>query len=142
MSEAGPVRGIIIAHGALAAGLADAARAITGVDEHALRHLSNRGLSPAALAERLAEAAGAGPLIVFTDLPSGSCGVTARLLARDRVDTAVVCGVNLPMLLDFLTHRDLPVTVLVPRLLERARASIQCSPASYQSHADSTDPRG
>lgn len=141
MSEAGPVRGIVIAHGGLATGLVDAARAITGADEDVLRPVSNSGLSPEALAQRLNTAAGTGPLILFTDLPSGSCGIAARVLARGRSETAVVCGVNLPMLLDFLTHRDLPVRALVPRLLSRAREAILCVPATWESYGDPADSR-
>ncbi len=142
MSDVEPVRGIIIAHGSLAEGLADAARAITGAQEDSLIAVSNRGLSPTALADRVLAHAGTGPLILFTDLPSGSCGLTARLLARGRAATGVVCGVNLPMLLDFLTHRDMPVPDLLGRLLERARAAIMCVPAPGEPHADPTDPRG
>ncbi len=41
---------------------------------------------------------------------------------------AVVFGVNLPILLDFVFHRDLPLEELVPRLLEKGRESVQSVP--------------
>jgi hypothetical protein len=36
--------------------------------------------------------------------------------------------VNLPILLDFVFHRDLPVKELVPRLIEKGRAGIRTIP--------------
>jgi mannose/fructose-specific phosphotransferase system component IIA len=142
MSERAPVRGVLIAHGAMANGLADAVRQITGAGPDALVTLSNLGLSPAALAGAVRTAAGGGPAIIFADLPSGSCGFAARLLARERADLVVICGVNLPMLLEFVTHRELPLEQLVPRLLSRARAAIMCAPADYEQHVDPAVSRG
>ena len=37
----------------------------------------------------------------------------------------MVCGVNLPILLDFVFHRDMPLDELVPRLLEKGRSGIR-----------------
>lgn len=141
MSEV-QVRGILVAHGSMASGIADAVQRITGAGEESLVPISNTGLGPEALADRVRTARGSGPAIIFTDLPSGSCGFAARLLARNETDLVVVCGVNLPMLLDFLMHRELPLDELVPRLLSRGRASIVSAPASYEEHADSAVTRG
>jgi mannose/fructose-specific phosphotransferase system component IIA len=136
-----PVRGILIAHGSMAAGLADAVQRITGAGEDALVPVSNTGLGPEALAARVREAAGSERAIIFTDLPAGSCGFAARLLAKDQTRLAVVCGVNLPILLEFLTHRDLPLGELVPRLLSRGRASIVSTLSRHEDDADSTATR-
>jgi mannose/fructose-specific phosphotransferase system component IIA len=140
MSENG-VRGIVVAHGAMAEGLVDATRRITGVEEEALIAVSNRGLSPGTLAEQVRRAAGEDTAIVFTDLPSGSCGFAARLVARESARLVTICGVNLAMLLEFATHRQLPLSELVPRLIEKGRASISCTPASLQPHGDPALPR-
>jgi mannose/fructose-specific phosphotransferase system component IIA len=40
-----------------------------------------------------------------------------------------VCGVNLPILLDFVFHRDLPVDELVSRLVGKGRDGIRTLPA-------------
>jgi mannose/fructose-specific phosphotransferase system component IIA len=137
MSEAAVVRGIVVAHGEMAIGLTDAVRNITGASRDVLVPLSNSGLAPAALARAIQREAGERPTILFTDLPSGSCGVAARLLARSDPNLVVICGVNLPMLLDFVTHRDQPLVELASRLVSRGRASISCAAPATGSNGDS-----
>src|SRR5215213_6509843 len=123
MSE--PVRGVVLAHASLADGLVASVRAISGAHEGALRPLTNEGCSPDALQERLTAALGpAGPAIVFTDMGSGSCAFAARRITLDRPDTGIVTGVNLPVLLDFVFHRDIPLPQLVERLVEKGRGGI------------------
>ena len=140
MSE--PLRGVVVAHGDLAAGLVDAARQISGVQEDALVPISNRGCSPDTLMQRLREEAARGPLIVFTDLPNGSCAMAARRVQHELPGVPVVSGVNLPMMLDFATHRHLPLDELLARLLERGRAHITCATPGAESHGDRALSRG
>lgn len=134
MSEERPVQGILIAHGTLAEGLLDAVRRITGT-EGAIRTISNTGLGPDALAQAVRDRLEDGPAILFTDLKSGSCGMVAHRLLRDRTDLHVISGVNLAMLLAFVMQRTQPVHVLIPQLLEKSRASIGCTPEASH-HAD------
>ncbi len=134
MSERSPARGILLAHGAMAEGIVDAVRQITGAGPEALVPLSNRGLSPDTLAQRVRDLVGESPTILFTDLPSGSCGFAARLLARELPDLVVISGVNLPVLLEFVMLRELPLAELVPKLLARGRAAIGCAPSGLESH--------
>lgn len=122
MSE--EVRGLVVAHSTLAAGLVAAARQITGLPEEALTALSNDGLGPDALNQAVRDALGGGPAVVFTDLGSGSCALAGRRICLDRADTALMSGVNLPMLLDFAFHRDLPLPQLVDRLVDKARGGV------------------
>jgi N-acetylgalactosamine PTS system EIIA component len=123
MSEV-EVRGLIVAHSSLAEGLAAAARQISGVGEEAVSTVSNEGRGPESLLTAVREAAGDDPVVIFTDLPSGSCALAARKIALERPDTGVVCGVNLPVLLDFVFHRDLPLQELVERLIEKGKCGI------------------
>ena len=133
MSEA--VRGVVLAHASLADGLVSSVRAISGADEEALRPLTNEGCSPEALQARLSQALGGeGPAIVFTDLGSGSCAFASRRIALERPGTAIVTGVNLPLLLDFVFHRDLPLPELVDRLVEKGRGGI--TGVHREAHAD------
>ena len=102
MSE---LRGVIISHAAVAQALVSAVGAITGVNG-ALLAVSNDGCDSGALSARIVEAVGAGPAVLFVDLPGGSCLTSAVRLAKGKADLAVVTGVNLAMLLDFVFHRD------------------------------------
>jgi mannose PTS system EIIA component len=102
------LHGVVVCHGRLAGALVDAAEQITGVTG-ALKAVSNTGCDRGALEERVAEAVGDGPAVVFVDLASGSClfAVLNRLKATSTAKT--VTGVNLAMLVDFVFHRTLPL---------------------------------
>ncbi len=126
MSE--PVRGLIIGHSTLAAGFAAAVTQIAGAEPGTLVAVSNEGRGPEGLMDAVRTAAGNAPALLLTDLPSGSCALAARKIAMSRPDTAFVCGVNLPLLLDFVFHRDLPLPELVARLVEKGRCGIIGSP--------------
>ncbi len=120
-----PVRGIVLTHGTMCHGMVDAVRKITGVEEEALMALSNDGLGPDALLRMVSEVTGEGPVVVFTDLQTGSCALAARFACRNPGTRTVVFGANLPMLLDFVFHRHLPLDALVERLVERGKAGIR-----------------
>jgi mannose/fructose-specific phosphotransferase system component IIA len=130
------VRGILLAHGYMARGMADAVRKISGSDEDALMPLSNEGKSPDVLQEELEALFTGEPTIVFVDLTSGSCALSARNCCRQSEERAVVFGVNLPLLLDFVFNRSLSLEELVPRLLEKGKAGLTSTP-EYTSHAHS-----
>ena len=132
MSEA--VRGVLIGHGGMPEGMVDAVRHITGADADALVPISNRGKAPETLAAEVEAIVGGRPAILFTDLPSGSCGFVARRLTQTSAGIAVISAVNLPLLIDFVMNRELPLQELVPRLLQKGRAAIGCAPASLEDH--------
>lgn len=119
-----PVRGLVVSHSSLAEGMVRSVLQIAGVGDDALVAVSNEGCGPDTLQGRVRDAVGSGAAIVFTDMPSGSCAMAARRLTADRADVAVVCGVNLPMLLDFVFHRDLPLPALVERLVSKGKSAI------------------
>lgn len=131
-----PVRGLVVSHASLAEGMVQSVSRIAGLEDGVLRAVSNEGCGPEALQKAVAAEMGAGPVIVFTDMPSGSCAFAARRLTLDRPDTAVVCGVNLPMLLDFVFHRDLALPELVDRLVNKGKAAITGSCREMAAHAD------
>lgn len=104
MSE--PLKGVVVSHAELAHALVSAVRTISGVED-VLEPVSNEGCDPEALAARIDKALGKGPAVLFVDLPGGSCLTSALRLSRGRTSVAVVTGVNLAMLLDFVFHREL-----------------------------------
>ena len=105
MSE--PLIGVVVCHRELAAALVGAAEEISGV-RGALVPVSNTGCDRGDLEERVRDAIGGRPAVVFVDMPSGSCLVATLQRLRGHPEAAAVTGVNLAMLLDFLFHRDLP----------------------------------
>lgn len=140
MSE-NPIRAVLVCHGTLADGLMDAVRHITGCPEDAVVPLTNRGKSPEGLAAEVSGAIGGGPGIIFTDLQSGSCGFVARRVAQAASDLVVISGVNLPVLIEFVMNRNLPLEQIVPRLLSKGRAAMACAPSHFEDHADRTASR-
>ncbi|MGH7540655.1 MAG: PTS sugar transporter subunit IIA [Gemmatimonadota bacterium] len=117
------MRGIVLAHADLAAALVRAVEQISGVAD-ALTPISNEGLPPEELHQNLEALTGGRPVIIFADLASGSCAFASRVVQRGRGNVAVVTGASLPMLLDFVFHREMPLEQLVPKLVKEAQASI------------------
>jgi mannose/fructose-specific phosphotransferase system component IIA len=130
MSEADLVRGVVVGHGDMPRGLVDAVRRIAGDAAAGLAAVSNEGKGPEVLRTEVDAAAGPGPAIVFVDIQTGSCGLAAAYACRGCVGRVVISGVNLPMLLDFVFHRELSLDALVARLIDSGRAAIRAAPAA------------
>ncbi len=124
MSSGAGARGLVVGHGTMASGMVDAVRHIAGVADDVLVGLSNEGKGPDALKDEIGRLGGDGTVIVFTDMHAGSCAMAARVASRSGGRRAVICGVNLPMLLEFVFHRNDPLDQLVPRLVEQGKSSI------------------
>ena len=127
MSE--PLKGVVVSHAGLAQSLVAAAETISGVPG-ALVPVSNEGCDGGSLKARIGEAIGAGPALVFVDLPGGSCLTGAVRIARDQGHgVAVVTGVNLAMLLDFVFHRDLTPAEAAERARDAGGRAIRIPPS-------------
>jgi mannose/fructose-specific phosphotransferase system component IIA len=126
MSE--PLRGVIVSHAGLAQALASAVSTITGIDG-ALVPISNEGCDNDALGERLRQAVGQAPAVLFVDLPGGSCLTNSIRYAKQHADIAVVTGVNLAMLLDFVFHRDIAPAEAARRAVDAGAKAIRVSAA-------------
>lgn len=114
---------MVVGHGNLAHCLTETAESIAGVTG-ALIPISNAGCSPDVLCDRIRDAVGTGPAIVFVDLASGSCAHAAITVGRDVPAMAVITGANLSMLLDYLFHRDMDVASLSERLLNKGQSGM------------------
>jgi len=120
------LRGIIVSHAAVAQALVTAVGAITGVQD-ALTGISNEGCGTAELGERLRAAIGEGPAVVFVDLPGGSCFTSSVRYAKQHAEIAVVTGVNLAMLLDFVFHRNVSPAEAARRAVDAGAKAIRVS---------------
>ena len=123
------LRGIIVTHAAVAQALVTAVAAITGVQD-ALTGVSNEGCGTEELGERLRQAIGDGPAVVFVDLPGGSCFTSSVRYAKQHAEIAVVTGVNLAMLLDFVFHRDIPPAEAARRAVDAGAKAIRITGAA------------
>lgn len=123
MSEA-PLRGVVAGHGPLAKALVDAAETITGVTG-GLTAVTNAGCDRALIEDRVLQAVGDGPAVVFVDMPTGSCFFAAMQAARATGRIKVVTGVNLAMLVDFVFHRDLSPVEAAERAIRTGGTAIR-----------------
>jgi len=121
------VPALIVTHADLGQALVRAAERVVGaIDDVTL--LSNDGLSRDALEEAIERhvrqwTAGG---ILLTDFWGGSCHTCGASAARRHGELAIVTGVNLPLLLDYLHNRDrLAVGELAERLQQKGRDSIR-----------------
>lgn len=101
---------ILITHGPIGDAIIEAVRGIMGVDE-GLHALSVTDMSLAEISARLAALVNAPEnqddgLIVMASLKGGSCWNVSAAIAGNNPNVRVVSGVNLPMVLSFVTKRD------------------------------------
>jgi len=120
------IRGIIIGHGNLAQALLEAAERIVGKQE-AVEAMSNIGLSCDALIAKIAETVSRTPgeKVVFLDLPGGSCTISCMNVLKNHRELNVICGVNLPILIEFFILREkYPARELIPILIKKGKDNI------------------
>ena len=94
-------RAVIAGHASFAAGLVSAVQQIAGKGD-VFTSISNAGLSGADIEATILQALDASSAnVLFTDLPAGSCTMSARRLQRSRPGLVIVTGVNLATVLEF-----------------------------------------
>jgi N-acetylgalactosamine PTS system EIIA component len=123
-SGAGRARAIVAGHGSFAAGLVSAVEQITGRG-HLLAPVAVTGLGAEDIERTLRRLmAETGARVIFTDLQAGSCSMAARRLLRGVPDALLICGTNLPVLLDFVFADDVAPAEAARHAAERGRAAI------------------
>jgi mannose/fructose-specific phosphotransferase system component IIA len=121
------MRALLVTHGDLGRELIASARYIYAVDAP-LDSLSNRDKDARQLQEAIQSWLDlqSGPVILFVDVGGGSCGIAAQLAARSRLQSWVIGGVNLPMILTYLSsHAQLDPEELVSKILDRALNAVR-----------------
>jgi PTS system N-acetylgalactosamine-specific IIA component len=117
-------RAIVAGHGEFAAGLVSAVEQITGRGSQ-LEAIAITGLGAEDIEKLLRDTMlASGIRVVFTDLQAGSCTMAARRVLRGLTDAVVVCGTNLPLLLDFVFNDNATPSEAARHAAERGRAAI------------------
>lgn len=123
------VLGILVTHASLGDELLRTAESILGPQEQ-IEVVSNSGESLETLSERLTSLISSSrddPVFLFVDLLGGSCGHVSQAIRRLHPNTVIFSGVNLPMFVEFLHHRNrVGVDELKDRLIAKGRSGIQC----------------
>jgi mannose/fructose-specific phosphotransferase system component IIA len=119
---------VLVTHGALGEELVRTVESILGAQTDVIT-VSNSGLSADGLDDRIAaKIAGLAamvPVVLFSDLAAGSCGLASRRAELGGRVLKRIAGVNLPMLLEFFYNRDtLPLELLLTRMEAKGRAGI------------------
>ena len=118
------VRALVAGHGTFAEGMLSAIEQITGRSDLVIG-VTNRDLSAQGVEELMRERiASSGAMVIFTDLPAGSCTMAARRIQREQPAIAVVTGVNLATLLDYAFHADNGDVSAVEHAADKGRASL------------------
>lgn len=122
-------RAIIAGHGNFAAGLVSAVQQIAGKGD-VFASISNAGLSGVDIEATILQALEtSGANVLFTDLPAGSCTMSARRLQRSRPGLIVVTGVNLATALEFAFRPlDEPDADAAHSAAEKGRATLMVFP--------------
>ncbi len=117
------ISGILFTHGTLGEAFLRTVRRIVGETE-GIHSLSSSGKSPRTLAEELEKLVAAADkksekVFVFVGLKGGNPWHVARRVARERESTVVISGLNLPMLLSFITKRETHPVEELPEILRK-----------------------
>ena len=118
------VRALVAGHGTFAEGMLSAVEQITGRSDLFIG-VTNRDLSAQGVEDLMRERiASSGAMVIFTDLPAGSCTMAARRIQREQSAITVVTGVNLATLLDYAFHADNGDVSAVEHAADKGRASL------------------
>jgi mannose/fructose-specific phosphotransferase system component IIA len=119
---------LLVTHGVLGEELVRTVASILGPQSD-VATVSNSGLSADALTDAIERRVGEfppdAPVVLFTDLAAGSCGIASRRVGCEGRLVRRITGVNLPMLLEFFHYRDtLSLDELLPRMEAKGKAGI------------------
>lgn len=122
------VIGIIVTHGRLAEELIRTAELIVGNIEDCYA-ISGSVLSDEGVVKRIREIidkSGSSRLLLFVDHYGGSCCINCVRAVEDVNGVKVISGVNLPLLLDFASKRNImEFDEMVKRIIDRGKESIK-----------------
>jgi len=112
--------GIVICHSLLAFELVNAVQKILGHADYVYA-FSNDNLAPPIIYQNIVDVvkkSNADKIIAMVDLRGGSCWTVAKMITREFPQMKVISGVNVPMLISFLTKRDKVPFEELPQILK------------------------
>lgn len=120
---------VIVCHGTVAECMMDAIQGILG-KQSGWKTVSNRGMGLTQLSNAVRAAvedlARSYEVVVFSDMPGGSCHHACQEIAGGVSGVRVVTGLNLMMLLEFFVKKDrTDLDSLLGLLLERGRDAVR-----------------
>lgn len=116
---------VVVAHGAMAEGLLSALTRVAGPQENVWAVASDVEGGPVEAIRSLLAERGAGcEAVLFSDVDGGSCGQACRRLLTGGEVRAVLHGVNLPMLFEFVFLQDRPFDAMLEEIVAKSRRSI------------------
>ena len=119
--------GVVVAHGRLADGLLSALTRVAG-EQDSHRALTNEGLTGADLEARitsiLTDRCAGRDAYLLSDMEGGSCGQACRRLLAKGTVKAILYGVNLPLLVEFVFLQDESFERFVTAAVEKGRRSL------------------
>jgi len=121
------IRGIVIGHGDFAQAILNTVERIVG-KQPLVEVISNIGLSCELLGQKIKKILDQdrkNDAIIFVDLPGGSCTISCYNLLKNAKEINVICGINLPILVEFFMLRDkYSAQELVPILIKKGKENI------------------
>ena len=121
------MRALIVTHGNLGQALIESAQQILG-DLSRMDTLSNSRTGVSELTGEIQAWAGQDEeaIFVFVDVGGGSCGTAAQMALRSRARSWILGGVNLPMILTYMSGAErLGASDMASKLLDRALNSVR-----------------
>jgi len=122
------ITGIVVTHGQLGEELLRTVRLIVG-DVHDCYALSGSDLGDEKTIESIREILDAKKVknaVVFVDYFGGSCGASCVRATRGLAGVKIISGVNLPILLDFVTKQGMMgFDEIVDHLIKRGQESVK-----------------
>ena len=120
--------GLIVTHGAFARELLSTVKQIVG-NVDCCRSLSNTGLSDDILVEKIRDILDEDKerdTIVFVDYFGGSCSMNCLRAVKGYDKALIISGVNLPIILDFVTKQGtMDPKQVIDNLIRRGQESVR-----------------
>jgi mannose/fructose-specific phosphotransferase system component IIA len=128
MENKDTITGIVVTHGNLARELVDTVSKIVGRADCCIA-ISNEDLNNDSLILKIRDIMGkvsGGHVILFVDYFGGSCSLNCSRAVKGYPNATVISGVNLPILLDFVTKQGtMKPEEIIEHLIKRGQESVR-----------------